>query len=219
MSYRLYLICTLERSGSNYLCWLLRSTGLMGDPQEWYNEKDPRYHGFDKYGIPFVQRLADETATGNGVFGIKLMLGCLGRFGIAAQWPAIRERFSPQVIWLRRRDKLRQAISRYRANQSGHWSRPAAAAPPHPPPFDAAEIRRKYDRLQGWGADREREFRELAVRPRQVWYEEILADPQSAVDAICRLVGVSAPRVDLSCCPLAVQRDELTEMWVRRLTA
>jgi LPS sulfotransferase NodH len=191
----------------------------MGDPQEWYNEKQPRYHDCDKYGIPFVQRLADATATGNGVFGIKLMLGCLGRFGIAAQWPAIRERFSPQVVWLRRRDKLRQAISRYRASQSGRWLRPTTAAPPPPPEFDAAEIRRNYDRLVAWEADWEREFRKLAICPRQVWYEEILADPQSVVDAICGLVGVSAPLVDPSGCPLAVQRDELTEIWVRRLTA
>jgi LPS sulfotransferase NodH len=163
--------------------------------------------------------LADDTASGNGVFGIKVMFGCLQRFGIVAEWPAVRERFSPQMIWLRRRDKLRQAISRYRATQTGDWSRRAAAPLSYPPQFDAAEIWRNYDRLVAWETGWERTFRQLAVRPRQVWYEEILADPQAAVDAICRLVGVKAPRVDVGRCPLAVQRDEVTEMWARRLSA
>jgi LPS sulfotransferase NodH len=122
------------------------------------------------------------------------------------------------MIWLRRRDKLRQAISRYRANRTDEWTRPNAAAPPRPPDFDATEIWRQYDCLVAGEADWAREFRQLAACPRQVWYEEILADPKSAVAAICRLVGVKTPRLDLGSCPLAVQRDEVTEMWVRRLT-
>jgi LPS sulfotransferase NodH len=191
----------------------------MGDPREWYNANEPQFSELDKQGLPFMRHLAEKTATANGVFGIKVLLGCLGRFGIAAEWPAIRNRFSPRIIWLRRRDTMRQAISRYRAKQTDEWARTTIALPHRPPRFDAAEIWRNYDQLVAWEADWAREFRELAVQPLQVWYEEVLSNPQSAVDAICRLVGVKAPAVDPERCPMAIQRDEVTEMWTRRLTA
>jgi LPS sulfotransferase NodH len=192
----------------------------MGDPQEWYKKNvNSRYRALSKYGLAYLQCLADDTATANGVFGANVKLGCLGRFGVIAQWPAVRKQFSPQMIWLRRRDKLRQAISRYRAKQTDEWSKPITAPLSYPPQFDAAEIWRNYDLLVAWDTGWERTFRRLAVCPREVWYEEILADPQAAVDAICRLVDVKAPRVDVGRCPLAVQRDEVTEMWARRLSA
>jgi LPS sulfotransferase NodH len=191
----------------------------MGDPREWYNLNDRRYRACDKYGIAFLERLAEESATPNGVFGVKVMSGSLGRFGVVAQWREIRARFSPQMIRLRRRDKVRQAISRYRAKRSGQWSRSPAALPPRPPEFDAAEIARNYNWLVAWEAQWDRMLRELSVEPRQIWYEDVQADPQSAVDSICRLLGVTAPSLDLSRCPLAIQRDELTEIWARRLTA
>jgi LPS sulfotransferase NodH len=202
------------------LCWLLGSTGVMGDPQDWFNENvNPRYRGLRKHGLPYLQRLAEDTATPNGLFGIRLFLVYLRNFGTAAEWSAIRERFSPQLIWLRRRDKLRQAISRYRAQQTHEWSRPTTAPPAEPPQFNARSIKRHYEKLVSEDAQWERSFHELEVCPWQVWYEELLADPQAAVDGICRVVDVSAPRVDPGRCPLAVQRDEVTEEWVRRLTA
>jgi len=39
------------------------------------------------------------------------------------------------------------------------------------------------------------------------------------VREICRLAGVTANPGDLRKCPLVIQRDEITEMWVRRLRA
>ncbi len=215
---RLYLICTLERTGSEYLCWLLRSTGMMGDPQEWYNHNLPQRWTPSKSGIPFLEALARETSTVNGVFGIKMMLGCLHNFALLDRWDAIRERFAPQMVWLRRRDKLRQAISRYRAIETGQWHRTTADQPPQTSPrFNARQIWAHHDQLLQWEQDWQREFRAIGERPLEVWYEDIQTDPQPAVREICRLVGVTANPVDLRKCPLVIQRDELTEMWVRRL--
>jgi LPS sulfotransferase NodH len=217
---RLYLICTLERTGSEYLCWLLRSTGMMGDPQEWYNQNEPRYQARNKFGIPFLETLARETGTVNGLFGIKIMLGCLDNFGLLERWDAIRHRYAPQMIWLRRRDKLRQAISLYRARQTGEWRR-ITGEPFRKTPlrFDARQIWSHHDQLLRWEEDWRREFRAIGERPLEVWYEDIQADPRPAVREICRLAGVTANPGNLRKCPLVIQRDEITEMWVRRLRA
>ena len=218
MKQRLYLICTLERTGSDYLCWLLRSTRRMGDPREWYNDRQPRLAHVDRTGMPFLETLAAETASPNGVFGIKVMLGCLGRFGVLGQWSEVCQRYAPRLVWLRRRDRLRQAISRYRAIVTDQWQLARGDAPRGTRvPFDAAAIWDSYHKIEHWEQCWESDLRQLGVRPLAAWYEDVVADPQGAVEAICGLVGVRAPAVQPARCPLAVQRDELTELWVRRL--
>jgi len=191
----------------------------MGDPREWYNDRLRCHSHRDRHGLPYLRILAEETATPNGVFGIKVMLGCLGRFGISEVWSEVCDLYRPQLVWLRRRDKLRQAISRYRAMQTDEWQRSSGTPPNRTPvPFDAAAIWDGYDKIVHWEQCWEGEFRGLGARPLEVCYEQIVANPQAVVDKICRLMGVATRPIDVGQCPIAVQRDELTELWVRRLT-
>ena len=219
MRHRLLLICASERTGSGFLCWLMAATRRMGDPREYYSMQEPRHRNLDKHGPAFLEALARRTATPNGVFGIKAMLGCLGRFGVLDHWGEIQARFAPQVVWLRRRDKLRQAISRYRAVLTGEWHRRCGARPPETVlPFNSVRIWKDHDRFVANERFWPPQFQRMGVNPLEVWYEDLIVDPQAVVNRICRSMGVAAPAVDLRRCPIAVQRDEPTELWVRRLT-
>ena len=171
----------------------------------------------DRRGLPYLKRIAEDTSTPNGVFGVKVMVDMLGRFGVYDAWDEIVRRYDPQLVYLRRRDRLSQAISRYRAAYNKQWQLQPGESLAPAPPFDAAEIRREqkhFYRLEGaW----HREFRRVRVSPVEIWYEDIQKDPKAAVAGICRLVGVPSPQVDPASCPLVVQRDLLTQFWARRM--
>src|SRR5437870_4346527 len=94
-----YVMCATPRSGSNWLCELLRATGVAGRPDEYL-----------WYGDYSLQRILDEGTGEDGVFGCKLMWDQIdGAQELLNALPGVR------YLWLRRTDKVRQGISYYRA--------------------------------------------------------------------------------------------------------
>src|ERR1700683_2846153 len=53
---RAYLVCSTQRSGSTYLCQLLASTGVLGQPQEFFEARAetglPPHPGYFLAGLP-----------------------------------------------------------------------------------------------------------------------------------------------------------------------
>ena len=82
----------------------------------------------------------DRATTPNGVFGAKIMWPYMAglvdglstipaRSGTAAPDDLLAETFPGlRYVWLRRMDKVRQAVSLWRAIQTWHWRKDAAAA-------------------------------------------------------------------------------------------
>lgn len=109
-----YSILCGSRTGSTFLCDLLKSTNRAGDPQEFFN-KDvrPHFEKFNKKG--YVDGIINNTKTENDVFGVKIV----GK----DQWEAYRQ--SPlkitHYIWLYREDKVAQAVSRYKSWKTNKW--------------------------------------------------------------------------------------------------
>lgn len=117
-------------------------------------------------------------------------------------------------VWVRRRDRLGQAISWARALQTGQWAghqRPYAA-----PRFRRAQITRLMARIErdelAWGL-------ELApFEPWVVWYEDLAADLHEAVQGVRGLLDLP-PCVGSTPAPLTRQADAISAAWRERFLA
>lgn len=148
-----YLICSTPRTGSDFLCELLQSTGVAGRPDDyfWNSPLWQQRWGVSSFPVYF-ERILEEGSTENGVFGVKMMWhyldGLVPRLAatcglteeapaaiLAAVFPLLR------YLWLQRRDKVRQAISHYRALETAVWrSTDAGKAGSRKPTFNRAAI-------------------------------------------------------------------------------
>src|SRR3954451_9769010 len=156
-----YLICAVARSGSNLLSDGLRDTGRAGRPNQFFlPSSEPQFrtaHGFapDVKFADYVRGVVAKSATSNEVFGFKLMAWYLddflvrlrrtGEFGSseAPDLEMLRSAF-PRLRFLKipRRDKLRQAISKARAAQTGLWKIQQGRSEKAEPLYDRALISR-----------------------------------------------------------------------------
>ena len=136
-----YVICTSPRSGSTMLCKLLAATKIAGNPGSHFHEPsiDAWLEHYDLDATEFTSRrevldgiLGAAKAHGKGetdVFGLRLQRGSFAFFMDQLQFmypdsPSDEERiqkaFGPTLlIYLVRNDKLGQAISYIRAQQTG----------------------------------------------------------------------------------------------------
>jgi len=93
-----YLICCIERTGSNLLAQALADTGLAGRPIEYFNpalQDDPQIRNIlgDADLIGGLPKVLRGGTTSNGIFGAKVHWGHFRHFGmlLTAQWsPAQR---------------------------------------------------------------------------------------------------------------------------------
>lgn len=225
---RPYVIAATPRSGSSLLSDLLRATGLLGVPLEYLNQVDlpvllARFGGATADGrIDFSRYLAGlvrHRTSPNGRFGLKVHfrqiqphLGdpALARLLRAASW-----------LWIRRRDTIAQAISLAIAQATATWSiRRDEERRAAPAPFDGAQFTRETRGLaiqdMGWRLF----FRANGIAPLEVWYEDLVADPDWTMAAACRYLGVEprhTPRI--ADAGVSRQRDATYDAWLAELAA
>jgi LPS sulfotransferase NodH len=211
-----YAICTSGRSGSNLLCQYLSSTGMLGNPLEYFNGSGRRLLGYPEYPddpSKQIDWIVTEGATPNGIYGLKIFPAQVEQIEKSIRWTELLPDL--KFVLLKRRDILGQALSAVRALQTEQWraSMPARG----PALYDGAQI---YERLQIAARDYARWdifFARRAVAAAVIIYEDLLADPQSAVDQVADLFGLrgqaraASERIDLKS-----QRDAITEEWRAR---
>lgn len=207
-----YAICTTQRSGSNYLCQLLGSTGVLGDPQDYFNAAGRREKGWHDYPDDPEQQLEtilEHGSSANGVYGFKVFAQHLDAL-VPTRW---LHRL-PDLRWahLYRQDLVGQAISLVIAKQTGRWRSGAEAA--GEPVYDAQAIRRELADLARDDARWRQFFALHGLRPLAMPYDALVIDPQGAVRAVAALMGIASPlRIDPSRVRVGVQRDELSAQW------
>jgi LPS sulfotransferase NodH len=208
-----YAICTSGRSGSNLLCQYLSSTGMLGNPLEYFNGGGRRRLGYSAYPDDPSQQIGwilTEGATPNGIYGLKIFPTQVELIEKSIRWTELLSNL--RFVLLKRHDILGQALSAVRAMQTDQWrsSMPAQG----PALYDGAQI---YERLKIAARDYARWdifFARKAVAPAIIVYEDLLADPQSAVDQVADLFGLrgqaraAGEQIDLK-----IQRDATTEEW------
>jgi trehalose 2-sulfotransferase len=225
-----YLVCATPRSGSTLLCAGLTRTGVAGRPEEYFEAlphsglpRQPREYldGLPEARAlppvrheapppPFAERLAAarrEATTPNGVFGAKVMWSYA-----APVLEALGADPDLRYVLVRRRDKLRQAISLWRAIQTQQWNADDSVGGEPVYSRNAIEFLREQV-----AADEAAWERWLARRdPLALCYEDFAERPGDAVAAVLAHLGVDAPAGVAETPALRRQSDALTEDWLRR---
>jgi LPS sulfotransferase NodH len=135
------------------------------------------------------------------------------------QWKGSVIDLAEETFWLFlwREDQLEQAISWTRARSTNQWN--SAQRSSEAAHYDGPELRRRFlmviERNQQW-VDY---FEKQGITPFELTYEQVQADPDSAIDEVLTLVdetrstsGVEKQR------NLQVQRSAETEEWIARFT-
>ena len=215
-----YIVGSVPRSGSTLLCELLAATRLAGSPGEFFSPYTMRV-SMDRWGArtleEYVQELFARETGGNGVFGAKAHWAQYeSAFGGADPRPLF-----PGLRWvyITRRDRVRQAVSWVRAQQTGqfHAQDPARA---DDAVFDHERIAQMLRRIgreeQLW----ESLFERHRFEPHRVVYEDLVADREAAVRGVLALLEVEAP-ADLHIPQPALERqaDRVSDQWVERYLA
>ena len=167
-TYDSYVICTSPRSGSTLLCKLLASSGVAGNPDSWFHSPsvsdwlgyynltpEPSLDERDLLELSFRSAIAEGTQ-GKGLFGLRMQHHSFAFFRqklalLHPELPNDIERFRAAFgrtlfIHLTRQDKVEQAVSYVKANQSGLWhaapdgTELERLSPPADPVYSAREI-------------------------------------------------------------------------------
>ena len=241
-----YVICTSPRSGSTLLCGLLAATDVAGKPGSHFHEPSLA-RWLEVYGLSdraFALRdearravfdAAREHGTGGtGVFGLRMQRGSFVYFmeqldalhpGRSSDIERIVAEFGPTLfVHLSRADKLAQAVSRVRAEQTGLWHRAADGtelerlAPPSEPRYDPDAIARHMADLAALDAAWNAWFARERLVPVRITYDQLANDPRGTLSVVLAALGLDpavAVPVDL---PTAKLADATSREWQERFT-
>ena len=210
------------------LAGLLRSSGVAGRPEEYFWRDDvPSWR--ERWGATSAQEYLEgvlrEGTTSNGVFGARVMWAYLddvvaairnatGHEGarhavLSAAFPRIR------YVHLRRQDRVAQAVSWAKAAQSGVWFAGDDRDEPRAMTYDRDLIGDLLAAIQegehGW----ESFFVEADVKPYEIVYEELAADPIGTATSLIGFLGVDVRDVHLET-HAERQFDATNSEWISR---
>ncbi|WP_053375279.1 Stf0 family sulfotransferase [Paenibacillus sp. FJAT-27812] len=214
-----------QRTGSTLLNDALSSTGVAGNPCEWMHARDP--HTISKEE---VEAMWKGGTTSNGVFGVKTSLnrewinGFRKLFELpetATQAEVWRAAFPNcnKHIWMTRRNKVRLAVSWWRAIVSGEWHRKHGEKPQEHDiedkyNFDA--INHLYIECSMREAAMEQFFSEEKIVPLTIVYEDFILDYEGTVLNVLAYLNISSENVIIAPPSLDRLADAAAEQWVQR---
>jgi trehalose 2-sulfotransferase len=225
---RSYVICCVQRTGSWLLAHTLADTGYAGRPSDYFGDEE-REPNEREWGLPaddltaYVRAVRDKATTPNGVLGSKMMWNVFDSLRSSLRPPAgtdaglafMRMAFpDPQLVWLRRADKVRQGISWWRAAVTGQWGlRPGQEAEQPPPDVEQmVQLVRLAEKCEdGW----RQWFASTGVHPFEVVYEDLSRDRLAVANAVLEFLRL--PRLDAGDLPpvrYRKQADSLTDRYV-----
>ena len=216
--YASYMICTSPRSGSTLLCKLLGATGVAGNPASWFY--DPSVGDWlDELDV-VPQPEATERQILDVVFRAAIARGSGGKgpFGLRQQgdsFPFLFEKLallSPQettdagrfqkvfgatlFIHLTRRDKVDQAVSYLKAEQTGLWhvapdgSELERVSPHREPVYDAEKLRACFEMVTAYDCVWNDWFSREQINPFRISYDDLAADPIGTLRDVLGSLGL-----------------------------
>ena len=244
---RAYLICTAARAGGGLLAAALRETRVAGAPFDYFNADAMNDEALlRKFAIPpgtldpaglaaRLDPILRAGTTDNGTFAALVQWSDLDRligvFSIRQGRNLTRRGAAPdglravlpslQYVWLRRENKVAQAISHYVAATTGDWQRPAddsgrLHAPVAAAAYDFAAIQEYVAAAEAAEAGWRDFLSDSQACTLDLSYEELAADYRGTVARVLAFLGLGAE--DIAIAPPAFSRlaDERSAQWERR---
>jgi len=243
--FRSYILCTSPRSGSTLLCKLLSASNVAGQPASYFHEPSvaswQAYLGLEaKSSEPEADALrsvfdaaVEKGTRGTGLFGLRLQRHSFDFFieklGVLyPEGPTDADRLKAAFgkvlfIHLTREDKIGQAISYVRAEQSGLWHRAADGSElerlsaPRPLEYDLVALKECHDRFIRFDSDWLAWFAEQGIVPLTITYEDLAADPQATLRRVLERLGLEASAADHAVPGVAKLADATNAEWAMRL--
>lgn len=225
-----YTIATVARTGSNHLCSMLTHLGIA-KPTEHFHFRHPHFKDADLDDL--LTRII-EANTVNGVFGSKMFPDQRAWFEATASNLLGKRVFVHDIFplhrWVRlsRNDKVRQAISLYRARETNEWLDATIDR------SSGLQIEYDYNGILGcirelalleaswgeyfWSAPKQHEVKTFT-------YEDMTTDPWGVVRGIAETIqvpdwqGLASHDPDDLRSQFRVQRDDASHEMARRFRA
>jgi len=246
---RSFFISATPRSGSSLLAEALEFTTVAGRPREYF---DPGHEKtwLTRLGIKadteYVEKVLGAGTTPNGVFGAKVhwhqflhlrkKIRLVHGDGVS-DLELLRSAFPDlRFVFLTRRDKVRQAVSYYKALRTDCWHslRPDATitgqtqesfqaptlALASEASFDFEHIDRWFTRFTNDDASWCRYFATVGLEPFEVIYEDFIETYDSTILGILHYLEIPIPDgLKIASPRLCKLSDEVSEEWALRYRA
>lgn len=198
-----YAVVATPRSGSTFLCEILRSTGIAGYPVEHLRQPSVVLAIHCKFDyLRYLRIIRTYRMTENGVFGTKFIshfLRALER-GTDSDFGSIFHAYISKVIHLVRRDRIAQAVSVVMARKTSVWhvfdkkmqnEYRERLQELEFTDEDLGEVNRYHQHIIDQEAYLERLFQTYRLSPLVVEYEKLLDSPEMNIRMILEYLGVS----------------------------
>lgn len=242
---RSYVLACTPRVGSHLLADALTATGIAGNPREWLPrftaENAPRTP-LDRMklvtqppaAVPpdpeaeaaHIRRVLEVGTSENGVFALVVHWPVLQDAARRLQAFLEMEESAPHrvlsaafpnlsYLWLRRRDKVAQAVSWYKAIQTGSFlGRHAGEA--EPLRFDEAKIRYLLSAITSFENAQASYFSSNGLNPLVLYYEELTAEYVQTVRSVLDYLGLDADGVDIARPTREKYADAQSQEWIEQ---
>ena len=227
-----YTIWFTQRTGSTLLCKALEATQIAGIPNEWLYRWLDDQDGKDPADLQTT--LWSRGSTSNSVFGLKhsfhephftRLIEAFQRFpGCPAdEQNRVRtwEHALPnhKHIFMTRRNKVRLAVSWWKAIKSQEWHRLSSAPPKAADLHDAYSfdaIRHLFAECSMREAGIQEFFSEGNIIPLTLVYEDFIAEYETTVRRVLDFLELDTTGIQISPPSLARTADDISEEWVER---
>lgn len=235
-----YFICATPRTGSTLLCSLLKSSGVAGYPESYFRIEDKAKWAnswgitFSDKEIPycqnFLQACRKNGQTPNGVYGARIMWGSMEELiesiTYALDLPqendvSILQQFfgNSRFIYLKRKDFVPQAVSRYKAEQTDIWhitGQSTSISVEDKLEYSYEDIKKYVDEAKAHNEKWQAWFDLNGIAPYIIYYEDLAESPVSEVLKILAFLDISFTEPDKISANNKRMSDSLNQNWIEQ---
>lgn len=216
--YNSYVICTSPRSGSTLLCKMLAATGVAGKPESYFYGTS--LEGWiNDLGVALGETASERSIVeaafrsaisrgrdGTDVFGLWLQAHSRAFFltKLAMVYPDAANDIdrlelafgSTLFVHLTRQDKIDQAVSYAKAQQTGLWhmapdgSELERNAPHREPVYDAAQLQSCFELMTRYDHEWNDWFARERIEPLRLSYDELSQDSSGILRRVLDVLGL-----------------------------
>ncbi len=242
-----YIICATPRCGSTLLCDLLHDTGVAGNPHSFFRRQDfvewaaelnvpvAQWQDQQAFDLAYLEAAVEYGTGPTEMFGMRLMWESLADLsdrladlfpGLPSDNARFRSAFGhPVYLHLSREDKVAQAVSRWKAEQTGLWHVDADGTEREriksgqAPRYDAHELSKLVKELEDHDAAWVGWFARQDVAPVNITYEMLSSNPQTALSVILTALGQDKTNAESVKPRTAKLADKESREWADRFRA